>query len=238
MKKITIFGIILLVIGSTQLACGIFTPKSTETPIPPTAMPTATATEVIPTDTPTDEPTAAAQNIPPTQTGSHTGCSISVDNEVTVYMRPSEESLVFGFLPTGLVGEASGRTEDGWLGFIPDLMQAGNVGVFRLRWVPPDAQVELSGDCDNLPIIWGPPPGICFAMFMTEANIYQSPSVTSPVITTVGNDDTAEVLGKLGDNWVKLDLSVGNMDLQGEGWVERTKIGFTGPCKDLPMLAP
>ena len=230
---------ILIVVGFTQLACGVFTPKPapTDTLAPTTAAPPPTATPLPPTPTlPTTEVV-----IPPTEESPSAAsgeCTVFLDTDVTVYMRPSEESLVFGFVPTGLAGEVRGVTEDGWIGFEPGVAQAGNVGVFRLRWIPPDAGVELNGECDNLPVLWGPPAGVCFAMFMEEANIYESPSVLSPVITSVTIEQTAQILGKLGDNWIQLDLSVGNMDIDQKGWVEKEHIAYNGPCKDLPMITP
>ena len=41
---------------------------------------------------------------------------------------------------------AQGVTEGGWIGFDPQTAQAGNVGPFRLRWLPPEGNYASSGD--------------------------------------------------------------------------------------------
>lgn len=238
MKKNLLFGIVLIVIGIVQAACGILPSKTSPTAAlaPTAANPPATATNLPPT--PAIPPTETELPSTAVSTSSPGKCTIFANSEVTVYMRPSEDSLVYGFVPSGLEGKVQGRTEDGWIGFEPNVAQAGNVGVFRLRWVPPDSGAELSGECEKLPVIWGPPAGVCFAMFMQQANIYESPSVTSSIITTVSYEQTAEILGVLGDNWAKLDLSVGNIGIDQKGWVEKQRIVYQGPCKELPEITP
>jgi len=243
MKEIKLLSL-FLVLGITQLSCYVFTPKPAETPVPTTAVPTTLPTETTPAEVPTAAPTLtptemtqstqADQNTPNSPPSDN--CVINVIEETSVYMRPSKESLVFGMLPSGIVSNVHGRTEDGWIGFDPGVMQAGNAGVFRLRWISPDVEMEFTGDCDNLPILWGPPPKVCFMMMMTDANIYQSPDENSPIITKVAYGDCAKAIGRFGENWIKIDLSVGNIGLAEEGWGNMYYMSYNGDCADLPEM--
>ena len=243
MKEIKFLSLVLI-LGISQLSCYVFTPKPTKTSVPTTAAPTITPTETTPAEVPTDTPTLtptemtqSAQAAQKTPSGAPSdNCIINVIEGTSVYMRPSKESLVFGMLPSGIVANVHGRTEDGWIGFDPGVMQAGNAGVFRLRWIPPDAEMEFTGDCENLPILWGPPPKVCFIMMMTDAYIYQNPDEDSPIITTVAYGDSAKAIGRFGDNWVKLDLSVGNIGLEEEGWGNMYYMAYNGDCSDLPEI--
>ncbi len=66
-----------------------------------------------------------------------------------------------------------GGRPDGWLGFDPGVAQAANIGVFRLRWMPPGAPVSLDGDCVSVPIEpWVPLPGVCYQMSMGPVEVH------------------------------------------------------------------
>jgi hypothetical protein len=165
-------------------------------------------------------------------------CEVVAQSEVTVYGRPSADAAVFGVMAPGIRVVAEGRTADGWLGFEPGVAQAANVGVFRLRWVHEGSDVLLEGTCDGLPEVVGPPAGVCFTMPMGEVDVYAEPSRSSQVVTTMTVGDYAAVIGRMGDQWVRVDLGVGNTGLDLRGWIEETTINLNGPCEDLPTIEP
>jgi hypothetical protein len=164
-------------------------------------------------------------------------CALVVSKEITAYTRPSWQATVFGQLPAGERAPVSAATADGWLGFDPGVAQAANVGPFRLRWVPKSDALKLEGACGNLPVIEGPPAGVCFQMFMEDAPIYAEPSASSAVVATARAEDYAQVIGA-SDKWLHLDLSVGSMKRNAKGWIERSKANFNGPCEVVASSPP
>src|SRR5262245_59354462 len=62
-------------------------------------------------------------------------CNVSSANPVNIYTLPSAAATQFGTLGPGDTVEATARTADGFYGFEPGVAQAGNVGIFRLRWI-------------------------------------------------------------------------------------------------------
>jgi len=167
-------------------------------------------------------------------------CQLTALAEVTAYARPSRAAPVFGTLAAGKQVLVVGRTADGWLGFTPDVAQAANIGVFRLRWVESGANVRLTGGCDAVPVVpWVPPPDGCFFMPMEETPVYASPATTAAVLATLKVEDFAAVTGQTADGqWARVDLGVGNTRLSGVGWVEQKHWNFNGPCDSLPTVAP
>jgi photosystem II stability/assembly factor-like uncharacterized protein len=165
-------------------------------------------------------------------------CMLSASSAVIAYNRPSPQAEPFGDLPVGMSLYAIARTADGWIGFDPGYAQAANIGVFHHRWVQEGPAIDLEGDCDSLPIVVGPPPGICFNMFMTHAPLLEQPLPNAAVLHLVSSADYAMVIGKSADGWLKIDLSVGNIGQNIEGWVEGMNTNFNGPCADLPIIAP
>jgi hypothetical protein len=165
-------------------------------------------------------------------------CVFIAHGEVTARQRPSLEAQVFGTVPTGEQYEISARTADGWLGFDPGVAQAGNVGVFRLRWVLEDASVTLDGDCAALTIVVGPSPGVCFTMVMTDTPVFTRPDTSSDqVVTMLPPDDYAAVVGRTADSaWFKLDLSVGSVGADQMGWLQAAMVNLNGPCEDILII--
>ena len=101
-----------------------------------------------------------------------------------------------------------------------------------------DRAIDLEGSCDSLPIVVGPLPGICFNMFMIDAPLLAQPLLNADVLHLISSVDYAMVIGKSADGWLKIDLSVGNIGQNIEGWVEGMNANFNGPCADLPILEP
>ena len=165
-------------------------------------------------------------------------CLLSASSAVIAYNRPSLQAEPFGDLPVGMSLYATARTADGWIGFDPGYAQAANIGVFHHRWVQEGPAIDLEGSCDSLPIVVGPPPGICFNMFMTDAPLLEQPLPNAAVLHLISSADYAMVIGKSADGWLKIDLSVGNIGQDIEGWVEGMNANINGPCTDLPIIEP
>ena len=113
----------------------------------------------------------------PTPTGP---CTATSQSDVIAYQRPSILAQVFGVLSAGHEVEIQGNTVDGWLGFDPGVAQAGNVGVFRLRWIEGSSDVVLEGDCESLPVGVGPPPGVWCTMAMAGIDVHEAARARPP----------------------------------------------------------
>lgn len=218
----------------------------TLTPVPasptrPPATPTASiATAALPLPSPTHVATLppAATVSKPAPTPNAT-CQITAQSAADVYLRPFLTSEKFGTLSAGMQVTILARTLNDWYGFDPGVAQAGNVGIFRLRWVTPSASLSIPETCKNLGKIYSqvPQPGICYAMMMTEARVYQSPLTTTPVLLTFASGDWAKVLGQSG-TWLKLDLADSSIPTPTQGWINRDLVGFNGCNAPLPVLTP
>jgi photosystem II stability/assembly factor-like uncharacterized protein len=165
-------------------------------------------------------------------------CMLSVSGDLTAYNRPSLQAEPFNDVPGGMSFYATARTSDGWIGFDPGYAQAANIGVFHHRWVQDTAVVILEGDCDAIPIVVGPPPGICFNMFMTDAPLVAEPLPGADVLSLIEAGDYAMVIGKSTDGWLRIDLSEGSVGMNINGWVESSNANFNGPCANLPLIEP
>jgi hypothetical protein len=178
-------------------------PTPTPTPVPPTV----TTTAVVPAS-----------------------CDVSASGPVTVYSLPSAAADQFGTLSPGETVQATAKTADGFYGFEPGVAQAGNVGIFRLRWVLKTHDVSLSPGCAGLPTVVAPITGICYAMIVQDTPIYSSPDTTSALVTTLHLDDYAMVTGH-DPGWYTLDLNVASPSTDSLGYIEDGLLGgFHGPC--------
>jgi hypothetical protein len=165
-------------------------------------------------------------------------CQITALNELTIYSRPSTAADVFSTQPAGFNIHFSARTSSGWLGFDPGVAQAANIGSFRLRWVAPGTQT-INGGCSRLPVVWGPPPGICFDMPMEDVNVRATPDTSAPVVVRLHVGEFAAITGQTADgSWVKVDLGPGNTGSTATGWVESSTTNVNGPCGSLPTVTP
>jgi hypothetical protein len=154
-----------------------------------------------------------------------------------VYQRPFPDANVFGVLASGESIQPAALTADGWIGFDPGTAQAANVGVFRLRWVPPGETTSFEGDCLALPVVVGPPVGVCFLMAMEQITVYAAPDSTSGEVATLQSEDYAAVLGRF-ESWLQVDLAESSLGLDLPGWVIGEFANFNGPCESLPEIAP
>lgn len=230
-KRAVLFTLFLAILA---LACTRAKPELTPsapvtTPAtypPPTTEPSATLPgSVVPT------------SLPPSTTPQTPVCELATRGNLTAYERPSIQAEVFSTMQPDLRLRVEGRTADGWIGFDPGYAQAGNVGVFRLRWVRDGGAFDLEGECAALPAVEGPPPGVCFAMCMDDTPVRTQADSSSPPVVTMRYADYAKVLGASGD-WLRVDLSVGSVDLNQQGWVAQGEVGLNGPCEALPPIQP
>ncbi len=208
-------------------------------PISATTNPSPTMTAVITEDTPVSTFTATG-SVPAfalIYTPGAARCEIITDGEVPIYQRPSAASGLFGTLPAGDRETAAAYTADGWIGFDPGVAQAANVGVFRNRWLEWGDAFHLEGACESLPLVAGPPPGICFLMISEDTPVYGSADSSSVVVVTLRLGDYAEAIGRATD-WFKVNLGVGSVKINQEGWIAAALANLNGPCDDLPVLGP
>lgn len=214
------------------LACSLVpgtapTPAPTAVP-PPIAVPTVEVISTIPV-VPTTVPL-------PTGTGA---CTPTATAAFDVYTRPSLLAQVFGTLtPDFPPISIGGRTADGWLGFDPGVAQAANIGVFRLRWIPPGAPVSLSGDCASVPIEpWVPAPGVCYQMSMAPAEVHSAADPTSSVSHTLVMGEFVAVTGETGTGWLFVNGNDGNVPGV-IGYIPKAEMNATGPCESIPTVSP
>jgi len=164
---------------------------------------------------------------PPTPTGP---CAITPVNPLTVYMLPSAASDVFGTLASETY-EATAKTADGFYGFDPGVAQAGNSGLYRLRWVLKTKDLTTSAGCANIPTVVGPITGLCYAMLMTDTPVYSSADAGSSVLVTLHIGDFVMVTGH-DTGWFTTDLNVGTAGMDSIGHIEEGIIGgLKGACE-------
>lgn len=213
------------------LACTRAKPEPSA-PATPIAAPVA-ATAPSPTTPPASAPTGA----PPLATPETRVCELVAKGNLTAYQRPSIDAEVFAIVQPGMRLYVEAVTADGWIGFEPGSAQAGNVGIFRLRWLRDGGAFSLEGTCDDLPLGVGPPARVCFTMCMLDTPVYAQADLSSPIIVTMHHEDYARVLGAA-EGWLYVDLGVGSLGLDQRGWIRSETASFNGPCEDLPTLTP
>jgi hypothetical protein len=204
----------------------------------PTSVPILTATPpsipVLPTDTPVPP---AATIFAPVSTPGTGECEIVADGTAAIYQRPDISSGLFGTFAAGDRVPAAAYTADGWIGFEPGVAQAANVGVFRDRWVQWGEAFHLEGSCRALPLVVGPPAGICFLMIFEETPVYESPDASSAVIATLQLGDYVEAIGRR-TGWFEADLGVGSANIDEQGWIAGAQANLNGPCDNLAATGP
>jgi len=219
-------------VAAALLACNL-PGQTTPTPIEPTSPP-ATAP---PTITPLPAPPTAAS---PTDLPSGScACRPTATTSFDVYSRPSLTADVFGRLTADFPPlSITGRTSDGWLGFDPGVAQAANIGVFRLRWIPPGSPITLSGDCASVPIEpWVPSPGVCYQMSMGPVEVHASADPASAVSHTLAVGEFVAVTGQTGTGWLFVDGNDGNVPGI-LGFIPQLDMNASGPCDAIPVMTP
>ena len=201
----------------------------------PQATPTATSTS-SPSPAP---PTETATIAPPTATSVPSGagpCLATTAASVTTYTRPSLLADVFSTIPLPPDTPITSRSADGWLGFDPGVAQAANIGVFRLRWLPPDAMVTLTGGCAFVPVEpWVPEPGVCYQMSMGPVEVHTSANPTSTVSHTLMVGEFVAVMGRTPTGWLFVDGNLGNVPGV-IGFIPELEMNANGPCDAIPTV--
>ena len=201
------FFILTLIVFLVSACTPKPTPTPTLTPIPP---PTLT-----PTPTPVPGP-----------------CEITPVNPLTVYVLPSAAADVFGTLASETV-TATAKTADGFYGFDPGVAQAGNSGLYRLRWVLKTHDLTTTPGCASIPTVVGPIAGLCYAMIMTDTPVYSSADAASSVLVTLHNGAFVMVTGH-DTGWFTTDLNVGTAGMDSIGHIQDSVIGgLKGACEGL-----
>jgi len=238
----------MLVVATSVLvfvaACTRAKPEPVATTVPSLPGPTtgAQATQtaaVAPVLGAESTPTVQSPAVPtPPETASPPqACELVAAGSIKAYQRPSLEGQRFATLQPGTRVMVEAMTSDGWFGFDPGYAQAGNVGVFRLRWVRHGGAFSLHGACDSLPVVQGPPAEVCFTMAVMDVPVYAAPSTASVVLSKLDVGGYAKVLGAA-DNWLLVDLSVGSAGVEAHGWIAAEQASFNGRCEDLPRVTP
>lgn len=226
-----ISGVSILLL--TSLACGLSSTPVAPTPTPFPALPTDTSTPATASATPSPPAVPA-----PTLPAGSGPCQADATVDFSVYTRPSLLADIFGTLSPGLTVTITGRTADGWLGFDPGVAQAANMGVFRLRWIPPGASVGLTGNCAGVPIeSWVPAPGVCYDMPMEAVEVHASADPGSSVSATVNVGQFLAITGRTPTGWLFVNGDTGNVPGV-IGFIAELTMNANGPCDSIPTINP
>ncbi|RKZ09117.1 hypothetical protein DRQ25_07425 [Candidatus Fermentibacteria bacterium] len=161
-------------------------------------------------------------------------CILVCIDSVDVFNRPDSSAVfVIKLAPDNQV-VISGRTVDGWLGFDPGVAQAANIGSFRLRWISGDAQYVTDGVLSSVPVVWGPKAGITYAMIYESSPLYSEPDTNSAVVDSVPSSSAAGIVSRTED-WYLLDLSIGPLGQNVEGWIRSMDVSASGDLDTIPL---
>ncbi len=163
-------------------------------------------------------------------------CTLVASKAITAYSRPSLQAAKFAELSAGERVPVGGTT-DGWIGFDPGVAQAANVGPFRLRWVQKTDAIKLEGACGSVPVVASLPPTACFQMFMEATPILDAARAGAATVANAKVGDYAQAIAA-SDQWLQLDLSVGSLKQDRQGWIPRGASNVNGPCDQLPTVKP
>jgi hypothetical protein len=178
------------------------------------------------------QPSVPQEGLPSQEVLTPSACQLLVSGDLTIYQRPSLQADIFGTASAGDQYTPEAATEDGWIGFDPGVAQAANVGIFRFRWVQAEGPFVLQGNCDDLPVVEGPPVGVCFTMAMFQVKIYSQPVAPWQVIAVMQPGDYAAVISVNKFGWYGLDLTMSSLGTTAvpKGWMDPQDANFNGPC--------
>ncbi len=162
-------------------------------------------------------------------------CILVCIDSVDVFNRPDSSAVFMIKLAPDNQVVISGRTVDGWLGFDPGVAQAANIGSFRLRWISGDAQYVTDGVLSSVPVVWGPKAGITYAMIYESSPLYSEPDNNSAVVDSVPASCTAGIVSRTED-WYLIDLSIGPMGLDIDGWIRTVDVSASGDLDTIPII--
>ena len=162
-------------------------------------------------------------------------CILVCLDSVDVFTRPDSSASFMIRLAPGDQVVVTGRTVDGWLGFDPGVAQAANIGSFRLRWIAGDARYFTDGELSCVPVVWGPQTGITYAMIYESSPLYSEPDCHSAIADSVPSSCAAAIVSRTED-WYLLDLSIGPLELDIEGWIESMDVSVNGNLDSIPII--
>ncbi len=161
-------------------------------------------------------------------------CILVCIDSVDVFTRPDSSAMFMIKLAPDDQVVLSGRTVDGWLGFDPGVAQAANIGSFRLRWVSGDARYLTDSEINNVPVIWGPRAGITYAMIYESSPLYSEPDSLSAIVDSVPSSSAAAIIFRTED-WYLLDLSIGPLGQNVEGWIRSMDVSASGDLDTIQL---
>jgi len=178
-----------------------------------------------------------------TQTGSLIYSQLPDENEcvlvcldsLDVFTRPDSAALLFSRLAPGNEVSVSGVTADGWLGYDPGVAQAANIGSFRLRWIAGDEGFEIDGELGDVPLVWGPPAEITFAMIYEPLPLFSEPNNGSVIMDSLPGSSAASIVSRT-ENWYELDLNIGTIGQDITGWIESADVSVNGNLDSIPLI--
>ncbi len=162
-------------------------------------------------------------------------CTLICSDSVDVFTRPDSSALFMSRLAPRNQVEVSGRTEDGWLGFDPGVAQAANIGSFRLRWIAGDAGFVIDGELESVPVVWGPAAGIAYAMIYEALPLYSEPDKYSVIVDSIPSSSAAGIVART-DDWYLLNLSIGPLAQDSEGWIMADEVSVNGDFENIPYI--
>lgn len=162
-------------------------------------------------------------------------CILICVDSVDVFTRPDSAALFMSRLAPRNQVTISGKTIDGWLGFDPGVAQAANIGSFRLRWIAGDEKYVIDGELSDVPLVWGPVAGITYAMIYCTSPLHSEPDRFSAVVDSIPSFSAAGIVSRTED-WYLLDLSIGPLGQDIEGWIEAADISVSGNLDTIPFI--
>jgi hypothetical protein len=162
-------------------------------------------------------------------------CILICIDSINVFTRPDSNALFMSRLAPRNQVTISGKTIDGWLGFDPGVAQAANLGSFRLRWIADDEKYVIDGELSDVPVVWGPQAGITYAMIYRTSPLYSEPDRFSSVVDSIPSSSAAGIVSRT-EEWYLLDLNIGPLGQDIEGWIEATDISVSGNLDTIPII--
>lgn len=164
-------------------------------------------------------------------------CRLTANSDVTVYQRPSAAAQQFGVLAAAETVQPTHRSPDGWYGFEPGVAQAANVGVFRLRWIAPDADVTQESECLGLEEAPALDATACYTMAMADVVVRATPAADGDALATLPAEGYVLLDGVSADGgWYRADLAYSSQPQPAGGWVSAADVNFNGACDALATV--
>jgi hypothetical protein len=134
--------------------------------------------------------------------------------EVSIWSQPTTAGQArWGVMSSGGFMDVVGQTSDGWRAVFPAAAQAGAFGIYRLKWIAPDAVVGMHGPCTNLPTLTINVSSTgCFVSGTPDVAVpyFDMPDQTATTAGSLNASSNFEILGKTTDGWYGIDTGSTN----------------------------